>query len=362
MLFIELINLFNKFINKKKNRTSIISFPDFDDQTRGILTHLDDQQVVILISGDRSKKPAWLDERVLVIRKKSIHGLWMLLTSSQIFYTHGVFSGFKKVAYSRQKLINMWHGMPLKNIGLLDNKTQIPDSHYVYSTSPFFQKLMSEAFGKKLNEVLISGLPRNDILTKKVVNPALIQLKKEYDNIYVWLPTYRKSSIGDIREDGGSTSLYCFDDFDVDKLNEILKEKNSLVIIKPHPMAVLDKVNDEHSNIKIINEDWLFFNGMTLYELLGASDMLWTDFSSVFVDYLLTQKPILFLIPDLEEYKCNRGLTFELNEIELPGVVLQEEDSLFAYLTSDSDASTCAKDKVFNTVHNFSLLQVSNSK
>lgn len=328
-MFIKILNLLNKIVFKKKKRSSIISFPDFDDQTRGILTHLEDHQVVILISGDRTKKPAWLDERVLLIRKKSIRGIWILLTSSQIFYTHGVFLGFKKIAYSRQKLINMWHGMPLKNIGLLDNKTQVPDCHYVYSTSPFFQKLMSEAFGKKLNEVLISGLPRNDILTKKVVNPALIQLKKEYDNIYVWLPTYRKSSIGDVREDGGSTSIYCFDEFDVNKLNEILKKKNSLVIIKPHPMAVLDKVNDDHSNIMIINEDWLFKHEMTLYELLGASDMLWTDFSSVFVDYLLTQNPILFLTPDLESYKNNRGLTFDLSEIDLPGEIILVENDLF---------------------------------
>jgi CDP-glycerol glycerophosphotransferase (TagB/SpsB family) len=329
LFLISIFNILNKIIFKKNKRVSITSFPDFDDQTRGILTHLEYHEVVILISGGRTKKPAWVGDRVLIIRKKSIRGIWILLTSSQIFFTHGIFLGFKKIPCSRQKIINMWHGMPLKNVGLLDNKTQVPDSHCVYSTSPFFQKIMSEVFGKKLNEVLVSGLPRNDILTKKVVNLVLIQLKKEYDNIYVWLPTYRKSIIGDVREDGGSTSVYCFNDFDVNKLNEILKKKNSLVIIKPHPMAVVDKVKDEYSNIMLINEDWLFENEMTLYELLGASDMLWTDFSSVFVDYLLTQNPILFLTPDLESYKKKRGLTFDFSEIDLPGEIITAENVLF---------------------------------
>jgi CDP-glycerol glycerophosphotransferase (TagB/SpsB family) len=353
LFFINILNLLNIILFKKK-RTSIISFPDFDDQTRGILNYLDHHEVVILISGNREKRPAWVDERILIIRKNSILGIWMLLTSNQIFFTHGIFGGFKKIAYSRQKLINMWHGMPLKNVGFLDIKAgPLPDFHYAYSTSPFFQKILSEVFGKKLCEVLITGLPRNDILTKPVVNPALIQCKKEYDSVYVWLPTFRKSNIGDIRDDGGGTSIYCFDEFDVNKLNEILKKKNSLVIIKPHPMAVLDKAIDGYSNIMLINEDWLSTNEMTLYELLGASDMLWTDFSSVFVDYLLTQKPILFITPDLELYKNNRGFTFDLSEIELPGKIITVERELFEFLELEQNLLKSKNNELFNLVPYF---------
>ena len=353
MFFINILNLLNVILFKKK-RTSIISFPDFDDQTRGILNHLDGHEVVILTSGDREKRPGWVNEGILIIRKNSILGIWMLLTSNQIFFTHGIFEGFKKIAYSRQKLINMWHGMPLKNVGFLDNKSgPLPDFHYAYSTSPFFQKIMSKVFDKKLCEILISGLPRNDILTTSVVNPTLIKCKKEYDSVYVWLPTFRKSNIGDIRDDGSTTSIYCFDDFNVDKLNEILKKKNSLVIIKPHPMAVLDKVSDGYSNIMLINENWLFANEMSLYELLGASDMLWTDFSSVFVDYLLTKKPILFLAPDLESYKNNRGFTFDLSQTELPGEIITVERELFEFLNSEQKLIKSRNNELFNFVPYF---------
>lgn len=349
-----LFNLLNKVI-PKRNKVVISSFPDYEDMTRGVISQLLETEVIVLLTSANSKAPIWLPAHVKSCPKNSLKGAWHILTSSEIYYTHGLFSFFNKINKSKQVVINMWHGMPLKNIGLLDGKTNVPDSHYLYSTSVFFQDIMARSFGKISEDVLISGLPRNNILTQTVTNPTLNVLKEQYEKIYVWLPTYRKSNVGDVRIDGASSSLYGFDDFDIENLNRIMEEQNTLVIIKPHPMAVVGSYNADLTNVKLINEEWLFINGMTLYELLAASDMLWTDFSSVFVDYLLTKKTILFLIPDFDEYKKNRGLTFDINETKLPGVVFFDENSFIAYLKSNENKKGDRGEQIFNTVETFVL-------
>ena len=340
-MLIKIINLLNFILPKNNQRVSIISFPDFDDQTRGILNFLDSKEVVILVSKDLKYKPYWLGENVCIKKKNSFLGIWKLLTSSSIFFTHGIFYGFKKISFNRQKIINMWHGMPLKKMGLLDNESVMPDSHYIYSTSKFFQEIMADVFGKKEDDILISGLPRNDILTKPILNPALLSLQKRYENICVWLPTYRKSNTAEAREDGDSVSIFCFENFNANRLNDILVSQNTLVIIKPHPMAIIDQEKFSYSNIMTINEDWLFENELSLYELLGASNMLWTDFSSVFVDYLLKNNPILFLMPDLDSYINNRGLCFDISEINLPGKVIFTQEDFFDSIKSINSIEPC---------------------
>lgn len=340
---------------KKEQRVSIISFPDFDDQTRGILSFLDSKEVIILVSKEPKFIPHWIGKNVCIKKKNSFLGIWKLLTSSSIFFTHGIFYGFKKISHNRQKITNMWHGMPLKKMGLLDNQSIMPDSHFIYSTSKFFQKIMADVFGKKEDDILISGLPRNNILTKPITNIALQSFQKRFENICVWLPTYRKSNTAEAREDGDIVSIFCFENFDAKKLNDILVSQNTIVIIKPHPMAVIDQEEISYSNIMIINEDWLFENDLTLYELLGASNMLWTDFSSVFVDYLLTNNPILFLMPDLDSYTNNRGLSFNLSEINLPGKVVLTQEDFFNSIQSINSIVPCSAQNqiLFNSESSF---------
>ena len=56
-----------------------------------------------------------------------------------------------------KKNINLWHGMPLKNIGYLDTNKIIPKSNYLISTSLVFQEIMRKAFKIEAENVLITG-------------------------------------------------------------------------------------------------------------------------------------------------------------------------------------------------------------
>ena len=85
------------------------------------------------------------------------------------------------------------------------------------------------------------------------------------------------------------------------------------------------------------NED-LFKKGIKLYELLGNTDALLTDYSSVYFDYLLTDKPIGFTIDDFELYGKNRGGYAIDNPLEMmPGMKINTFDDLVQFLTCVSE-------------------------
>ena len=116
-------------------------------------------------------------------------------------------------------------------------------------------------------------------------------------------------------------------------LELLLKEKRYLLIIKPHPMDIIDKYDFPSSqNIKFIHNDELLKHNVQLYELLSNSDSLITDYSSVFIDYLSTQKPIAFTVGDIEDYSANRGFIFNPPLDYLPGEIIRNVDQFIEYI------------------------------
>ena len=350
--------IINWLTPKHSNKVLFCCFPDFDDMLRGMLPYVN-ESVVVLVKNETDIRPSWLPYEIRVVKKRSFSGVFHIITSKKIYYTHGLYSFFKPLNIKRQYVVNLWHGMALKNIGRLDGKKSVPKAHRTLCTSPLFKEIHAKAFEMNINDVLISGLPRNDILLMKTKNQVLMNIKSKYDKCYVWLPTYRKSSFGDVRVDGESSSIFGFDDFDYLKLNEMLKSKNQLLLIKPHPMAKLANFNVKLSNVIVIQEDWLTEKNLSLYELLSISDSLWTDYSSVFVDYLIVKKPILFIVPDKENYKANRGFTFDTQKYPLPGTEITTQESLFSII--DKGIKPINIDSaIFNTVSKFKYEMLKN--
>lgn len=72
-------------------------------------------------------------------------------------------------------------------------------------------------------------------------------------------------------------------------------------------------------NIRILTAAELQRSSVDLYEILRAFDALITDYSSVYFDYLLLERPILFMVPDLETYQRVRGFSLEPIEFWMPG-------------------------------------------
>lgn len=319
IFFSLLINALNYLLPKFKGREVFIGYPDYDDMLRG-LTLVKPEGLIVLISSNSVKRPLWLPNNYKVINKKSLLGMYYLLTSTKVYFTHGIYQGFKALPRERQYLFNLWHGMPLKKIGKIDNNTIIQESHSILSTSEYFRGIISKAFGVLPSEVQVLGLPRNLLLENKQRSEELEYMFSSFKKIYLWLPTYRKSIKGDVRKDGDSDNILGSDDYCLKEINEKLSQDNCLLIIKPHPMAGYSSYEDNLSSIVIINEEWLVERSATLYQLMSYTDLLITDYSSVIFDYMITNKKILLTNNDVEQYHGNRGFIFSPEEIGLPTV------------------------------------------
>ena len=79
-------------------------------------------------------------------------------------------------------------------------------------------------------------------------------------------------------------------------------------------------------------------------DLYLAADVLVTDYSSVMFDYTVTGKPILFLAPDLDRYRAERGFYFDF-ESEAPGPILNSDFELLATLMRIDEVSNQYLDK-----------------
>lgn len=348
--FKKIIIAINNIVPKDKRVIIFHSFPDVSDNSLALYEYIAKHQpgfisthkIVWLVDDDRLEKyKDVLKNRtgvndLLLYKRLSLKGLWTLFRCSVIVSTHGCFSS---LTTKNQVNFNLWHGMPFKKIGYLLRPDEFDNNikaDITFATSLTFRKIMAECFNITQENVFVTGLPRNDyLLTNNNILSKFGIEKKSNTKIFVWLPTYRKSVIGDIRLDGVTNTFGIKEVFDAyfDKLDQLLKEKDIILIIKPHPMDELAKADFKTSNnILFIRNEMLSNKNVQLYELLASSDVLITDYSSVFIDYLVTGKPMAFVISDFNEYSKTRGFIFDPPLEFLPGEIISNNDELFQYI------------------------------
>lgn len=318
------------------------SYPAFTDNAYAVYKHLLEKNLF------RGYKFVWVtlekninieilgntNERdIRVFSKKSILSLWYYFNAKHIFITHGLYS---RLTFNRPNtVINLWHGMPLKRIGILDKKSSfyMKNTQLLIATSVTFQKIMAKSFNKHINQVLLTGQPRNDLMFEPTDFYKKTNLNKaNYRKVGIWLPTYRKTSIGKVRVDGNFQDgfLSFLNISQLQEMNLFFKSCYTLIIIKLHPMDILQDFEFEnYSNIRIIKQK--DFTSQ-LYPLLGSTDFLLTDYSSVWVDYEILNKPIGFVMDDFDEYKNNRGFTIDNFENELPGIRISDIATLKKFI------------------------------
>nr|WP_129408529.1 CDP-glycerol glycerophosphotransferase family protein [Marinitoga lauensis] len=231
-------------------------------------------------------------------------------SSKLIFTTHGPLLNKRNITN-----FELWHGFPLKSMGLMDNhemrKNKIKEIYngvdYIASYSQMYNVLMSACTGIPSNKFIITGMPRNDFLFKsdgrknlqKIFN---IQNKK----IIFFMPTFRKGYNG---EEGNKNfnNIFGFKDFNEKEFIKFLELNNLLFIAKLHPNEENKiKIDINGENFKLLKDKDLERNNMDLYELINGVDLLITDYSSIYFDYLLLNRPIIFTPVDLEEYRKTR--------------------------------------------------------
>lgn len=336
----KLIQLIYRF-SPKWNHAVIWGWPDHEDSVIALEQALQDshvKKVILLMSDPKSPSPWESGQKTIRLTKNSPAGFLWFCFARYVFFTHPCFTReFPPNVVS----VNVWHGMPIKKIGRLIDKDPVILSQYALATSPFWAGIMAQTISPE-SEMLGTGLPRNDRLFSNRDSVLEKLGLSGGSRLLAWLPTYRESVRGLPRTDGKkAANVFEMPDIDPGDLNTFLKSRNAVLLVKPHPMAAFDE-STTWSNLLIVDDKWLRERSLSLYEFLGATDLLISDISSVVIDYLLLDRPVIHAFSDLKEYTSSRGFTVDPIDEYFAGPVATNSKELYVALESVFSGSDSA--------------------
>ncbi|MBX3283864.1 MAG: CDP-glycerol glycerophosphotransferase family protein, partial [Actinobacteria bacterium] len=197
------------------------------------------------------------------------------------------------------------------------------------ATADVHARHLAATWGLRADQVAVTGLPRNDVLVSSASAPvpAAVRAITGGRPLVVWLPTYRRSA-GEDGVDGVDTGTATqFAGGTPEAVNAAMARLGAHAVVKSHPLAPRPDVA-RLSNLDVWSEDDLDASGLTLYELLAHADVLVSDHSSVWIDFLLTGRPVVFAVSDLEAYEESRGFYFDPVTDLFPGPLVTDLDAL----------------------------------
>ena len=250
------------------------------------------------------------------IETESIQGIRQAL-SAGVWFTSAGLPAYGTGLHKKRLIINLWHGVPLKKIALLDPNLKkaariyfkkIFSENYtcILTTSHELIPLMARSFAVSEDKIKVWGQPRNDgLFQKNDCREILGQLfpdLPEYTKTVLYAPTFR---------DYGQVQLFPFKNFDQEQLEAFLEEKNMLLFIRTH-------VAEQGSAAPYLGKRIRFLGNEQAEDVTGILnifDCLITDYSSIYIDYLLTDKPMIFLPYDRQQYLDGRGMNFDYDDV-----------------------------------------------
>ena len=173
------------------------------------------------------------------------------------------------------------------------------------SQGDFETDIFSRTFRIEKSKFLTSGLPRNDVLVN-YSQEDVVKIKKKLNipldkKVILYAPTFREYTKNSLMECVMNIPM------NIDKWKNELENKY-VILFRVHYEV------GKHLNIK--NDD--FVRDVTDYtclnDLMIASDILISDYSSIFFDFSITSKPMLHFTYDFDDYIVNRGLYFDIRD------------------------------------------------
>lgn len=239
-------------------------------------------------------------------------------------------------ASGKQLNIYLDHGSHLKNM-VTDGHRCTLDCDYVTCQSSFFVKYNVEQYTVNREQVIPTGLPRNDELFEDSTSiTRLFPDAEQYRKIILWTPTFRQHDDGkridcDVNYSLGLPLFQNYDD--VRALDQLLQSENILLVVKPHPMQDLSYMKEINAeNIRIIYNRDLSEHKIQINEFMAQTDAMITDYSSIYYDYLLLDRPIAITLDDYELYADQKGFVFDNVFDIIKGTYLRNMDDIKEFI------------------------------
>lgn len=326
---------FSFLVPRSKKKWAFGSFRGaFNDNAKYLFIHVSEQIPdidCVWLSVNRTTVRNIKEKGLIAYHVLSPAGIWFALRAKYWFF-NAYSSDIMFCLSGGAKLVNLWHGLPLKRIefdietGILADRFvkknlkerffhpevfKRPD--YVVSSTELFSEVFARSFRIPLERCLNLGLARNEILTwpeekrrtfidryESAETLDLIGQMGNFGRVFVYMPTWRDSQ-NDFVTAG----------FDFKSMEVVLSENNALLLIKPHANTFIEPVLlNSLAHIKLLPST------MDIYPVLPYTDVLITDYSSVMYDYILMEKKdvILYLF-DKEEYVNERPFIWSFEDM-----------------------------------------------
>jgi len=306
------------------------------DNSRAVYEYVKNDPDITKIIFTRSRYIQHDGVNVICVPLNSKEGQAYLVRCRNIFVRHGAQSNIGwPVKTELHNIINLWHGIPLKRIGTAsidqrDSRKYREEENSrlraVISASDVDRLAMTAAYApKNYDDIWLTGLPRHDFITKP---------EQE-------LPDILHSQLSDIRNIVGDRKmvLFCptfrndqkngYFDFSLSQVARLAKwlNKNNLIMgIREHPADKARQYSSQLTGDSFVRVPAGRFPDIEV--LYREAIILVTDYSSCFIDYMLTGRPMVSFAYDFESYKeRERGLFYELENV-FPGPIALSFDDL----------------------------------
>ena len=330
-VFSLLLRVFGCFVKTDQKMILFNSFGGrkYDDSPRAIFekmitdTRFDDYKLVWAVNNPKNFD---IPKRAKVVKDYSF-GFYVNALKAKVWITnssmeHGLCFKKKSTIY-----INTWHGSAIKYLGedvkeegkSFKAKSTSKESVF-YTQSQFDEYVFKRAFHIEDSTFKRFGLPRNDELatiSRAKVDEIKEQLRLPKDKkIILYAPTYREYSRNITNEITQEMRI------DLNRWDKEMGDRYILLVRCHYEVAKMLDLTTYDSVFNV--SDYPYLN-----DLLIISDVLISDYSSIFFDYSILHRPMVCFAYDIDEYTKNRGMYIDLRK-ELPCKILRTNDELFS--------------------------------
>lgn len=329
----EKVIVFNSTANKKYCHNSVFLF-----EAMLVDARYQDKKIYFVIND--SKLRGELNYRFPghFVSSRTISGK-LLCLNAKTWITSTIETPVFGVSVNKNRIVyHLGHGVPLKNIGLaeenisalkiINRKFRLRLFTHVTCYSDFFEGFFKKVFSNDSLSYLKLGQPRNDTLRNSlcIENTVLAHsFLNKAKKVILYSPTWRPYA---------NTKFFPFDSFSVQDLHDFLEKNEYFLCLREHPNYKADIPEG------VYDSDWVFdLNGDVIKDInpyLNYFDVLITDYSSIYFDFIILDKPVIYVPYDFELYKSSVGFSKPYDEL-ISGVVVNSFDD-FMLAIDDSES------------------------